>query len=318
MKQLILLILTLPIMAQAQDILLDIHGKRLADFRKFEQNLGATPEPNKYHQLQSADIAQPVIYRRKQQGMPDLLAYCYVYARDSSIEYLLYEWDQSNMPGNREDTKIPLSQVLQLIKTYNALTDQLTVKFGKSQTKGAITDTSKLDEGLQREDNWTPNDSTAVKMYTVLSTRYEQNGAVTITPTYRIRLYINNIEPSAGTGMAPLDDLKIKMLDSVAQTFFSAMAIKDYDKARSCLSVTAARVATDTRLELMSKSFSFDQPLQVWMTGVSLGTDGTPAILFQYRYASDSGTPPKELIRITFDDSNKIKGARSSIKKNIQ
>jgi hypothetical protein len=255
--------------------------------------------------------------------MPDLLAYCYFYKNDSAIDHLLYEWDKSNMPGTQEDTRLPISQVLNLRKQYNDLVALISASFGKAETKGSIEDTSQLAQGgLSRDDKWQPNDSTALATYTNLSSKYEHAGAVTTATTYRIRLYVMNIRaaasPPSSPAAAPLNETVIRSLDSVAQAFFASMAAKDFDKARTCLSASIVQSASNERLEQLSKAISFGEKIDIWMTGVQLSMDGTRYVVVQYKYASDKNAPPKDIIKITFDDTNKIKGAHASTMKRIQ
>jgi biopolymer transport protein ExbD len=44
------------------------------------------------------------------------------------------------------------------------------------------------------------------------------------------------------------------------------------------------------------------------MYGAQMGLDGSNYLMLQYKYKSDDNNPPKELIKATFDEKNKITG----------
>lgn len=139
-------------------------------------------------------IAQPEIYRRKETKVPDMVTYYFYYEKDSSIEHILYEWDETNFTGFKENSKKSEADVANFIEKYNEIYSSISNKFGESQREGDISNISLVKEGMSREDNWKPNDSTEIQLYTTLSHKYEKKGIVTINPTYRIRLYVRSIK----------------------------------------------------------------------------------------------------------------------------
>lgn len=179
----------------AQNLQLDINSKKLAYFVKLEDSLGSKEWKIDGEYMAEPGIAQPKIYRRKESTVPDMLSYCFFFEKDSSIDYVLYEWDESNFKGFKEGSKKSEAEVANFIKKYNEIYSEIANRYGESQRTGDSLDVSKVEEGSTREDNWKPDEQTKIWLYTTLSSKYEKNGLVTIYPTYRIRLYVQNTRP---------------------------------------------------------------------------------------------------------------------------
>lgn len=291
----------------AQNIQLEIHSGKLADFEKVEETLGSKKEKNQSNYISESGVAQPEIYRRRQEGLPDLIVYYYYYEKDSTIQYILYEWDISNVPGHTENTKLSNAEVVRFIQKYNDLHAQIAARYGRSETDGSLTDTSLIENGLSRRDIWKPDDTTEIEMYTALSSKYVKNGAVTINPTYHTRLFIRNIKASRQPALPELNDERVRILDSVAHGFFLAMKSKDFGKARGYIASSISKFVTDEQLGQLFQSFRFDENFDIFFKGIQMGLDGSSFYVLQYKYTSDTGTPPKEMLKVVFDSSDEIK-----------
>jgi hypothetical protein len=134
-----------------------------------------------------------------------------------------------------------------------------------------------------------------------------KNGAVTINPTYRIRLYIRNTKADRQAAMPEPNDERIRLLDAVAHGFFLAMKSKDFGKARGYIASSISKFVTDEQLGQLFQLFRFNENFDIFSKGIQMGLDGSPFYVLQYKYASDTGTPPKEMLKVVFDSSNKIK-----------
>jgi hypothetical protein len=220
---LILISFILTHFASGQNLQLDIHTNKLGDFIKLEQSHDGKEIERKSTYISERGVAQPIIYRRKEEKVPDLLSYYFYYENDSTIKYVLYEWDESNFTGFVENAKKTSAEIANFIKKYNQLYAQIAKKYGKSEQEGDLTDVSLIEKGMTRKDKWKPNDSTEIEMYTTLSNKYEKRGMVTINPTYRIRLYVRNTKTMNNNSQPQLIEEKFKALDSSSQAFFSAM-----------------------------------------------------------------------------------------------
>ena len=56
------------------------------------------------------------------------------------------------------------------------------------------------------------------------------------------------------------------------------------------------------------QNIDFDRSLILFYSGVQVGLDGSAFTLLQYKYSDDISNPPKEIIKIIFDNKNKIVG----------
>jgi hypothetical protein len=196
MRKLILVTLSfmLTYFATGQSLQLDIQTKKLQDFIKLEDSLGSKKIKSESEYMSEPGVAQPEIYKRKELKVPDMLSYYFYYEKDSSIDYILYEWDESNFTGFKEGSKKTDSEVANFIEKYNQICSEITNKYGKSQSTGDLLNISKVEEGMTREDNWQPDGNTKIQLYTTLSSKYEKKEPFTTNPTYRIRLYVRNIK----------------------------------------------------------------------------------------------------------------------------
>lgn len=294
--------------ASGQNLQLDIHAKRLRDFINIEQSLGSKKVKSESSYVSERGIAQPEIYRRKEEKVPDLLSYYFYYEKDSSIKYILYEWDESNFTGFKEDATKTNAEIANFIQKYNQLYAQVAANYGKSEQTGDLTDISLAQKGMTRTDKWRPNDSTGIEMYTTLSNKYEKRGMVTANPTYRIRLYVRNTKTTNTEAQMHLSDDKVKSLDSTSQAFFSAMKSKNFEQAKGYLSTLISKNVTNAQLEQLSQAVRFGENLELFFKGVQTGLDGSSFYILQYKYTSETNNPPKEMIKMVFDDSNKIAG----------
>ncbi len=186
--------LLLTYFAVGQNLQLDIHIKKLIDFIKLEDSLSSKKIKGESEYMSEPGIAQPEIYRRKETKVPDMLCYYFYHEKDSSIDYILYEWDESNFTGFKENSKKSQAEVANFIERYNQIYSEIAVRFGKSQSEGDFSNISLVQEGMTRKDTWKPNDNTEIELYTTLSSKYEKKGPFTVNPTYRIRLYVRNTD----------------------------------------------------------------------------------------------------------------------------
>ncbi len=187
-------LLLIAISGSSQTLELDIQKNKLADFLKIENDLGSQKiENNSYHLLRNG-VAQPIQFKRKEIGLPDLICYYFYLTKDSSIDYILYEWDDTNSKGNEENAKKTQEELKYFIDKYNELYSQIFGKFGESKSEGDLADLSKIETGnFRKKDIWNTDKNIQIELFTVLSSRYEKKGIATINPTYRIRLYIRNL-----------------------------------------------------------------------------------------------------------------------------
>lgn len=294
------------IWSYSQALELNIHKNKLSDFLKIENDLKSERVENNTTYVTPNGVAQPVLFKRKQTDLPDLIASYFYFQKDSSITHLLYEWDDKTVNG--QNPKKTSKEITSFIDKYKGLYNQISKTFGGSKSEGDLNDLSKIETGdFEKTDTWKPNDSTDIELYIILSSRYEKKGNTTINPTYRIRLDIRNRSNSPGIFAKP-DETKIKELDFVLKAFLKALQNKDFDKAKLNLSDLIISKVTNDQLETLRQNINFNDELIIFISGVQMGLDGSSYIMLQYKYKSDNSMPPKELIIVTFDEKNKITG----------
>lgn len=297
-------------LARAQSLSLDVHTGKLADHINLEKRLNSEQIENKSQYLLEQGVAQPIIYRRKQENVPDLLCYYFYYEKDSAIQYILYEWDETNFKGYMDSARKTTAEIKNYISTHDALYAQISGRYGKGEQEGDLSDISKVEEGIQRKDTWKPDDSTEIRLETGLSNKYLKNGAVTINPTFRIRLYVVNTGKSEHVREPEFNRERMVRLDTTSRRFFLAMKGKLWEEARGYLSSLVSQTVTSAQLEQLSKVVRFDEKMELLFSGPQRGLGGQSFYLLAYKYSSDTATPPEMLLKIFFDDSEKIAGIR--------
>jgi hypothetical protein len=88
--------------ATGQSLQLNIQTKKLQDLIKLEDSLGSKKIKSESEYMSEPGIAWPETYRRKESKVPDMFCYYFYYEKDSSIDYILYEWDESKFTGFRK------------------------------------------------------------------------------------------------------------------------------------------------------------------------------------------------------------------------
>ena len=299
-------LILITISTYSQGIELNIHKNKVAHFLKVEKELKSERFEDNVTYFSQKGIAQPILFKRKQSNLPDLIISYFYFQKDSIISSLHYEWNDKI--ANGQNPKKTIEEINSFIDKYKELYNQIFKTFGESKSEGDLKDLSKIETGdFEKTDTWKPDDSTDIELYTVLSSKYEKKGATTINPTYRIRLNIRNNSKNADVFTKP-DEAKIKELDIVQKAFFGELKNKNFETARLNLSNLVINKVTNEQLEMLRQNIKFNDDLILYMHGAQMGLDGASNLMLQYRYKSDDNNPPKELIKVTFDEKNKITG----------
>lgn len=292
----------------AQTIELNIHQKKMAYFLNIEKTLGSEKVETDTRYYNADGEAHVILYKRKQINLPDLVITYFYEPKDSGISSIQYEW--SDKSANESNAKKSPGEIASFINKYNELYEQISKVSGAGKSKGDISDLSTIETGhFRKEDSWSPNDSTQIEMYMVLSSKYEKKGISTTVPTYRIRLNISNRKKDAPSFSKP-DEAKIKELDTTFKTFLTHLHSRNFEKARLSISDKVVNNITDVLLEKASQNIKTDDELIIFMTGTQMSPDGSSLLFVQYKYKSDTNMPPKELLNVMFDEKNKIIGMK--------
>jgi hypothetical protein len=175
----------------SQNIILDFHKKNLADFINVEKSLNSQRVIDSSTDYVSGDdLAQPVLFRRTEKHLPDLIVY-YYFKKDSTLADILYEWDEKNCKNYNDTAIISQQEITAFIDKYKELYDEISKVYGEGSKDGDLDTYSKTKE-VERQDVWETKDNTEIELYITLSSEYSKSAFATINPTYRIRLYIKN------------------------------------------------------------------------------------------------------------------------------
>ena len=175
----------------------DIKSKTIDYARGYEKTVNGIPADATSDYLSGPGIGQPVVYRRKEKLLPDLLVYYFPNTKDSTINYILYEWDEANFTKSRQAVRQPLEKLKPYIDKYLRIKVQAEARFGKGETGGSANDPALIETGKFKLKDGFAKDGVTVEMYVILSNKQETNGIVSILPTHRIRMYVRSpiVEP---------------------------------------------------------------------------------------------------------------------------
>ena len=288
----------------------DIHNTSLEEYIQIEERLGSEKIPTTSNHVSFSGNAQPIKFQRKEKIIPDLITYLHFKKKDSTISKVLYEWDVRHFKKTKE-LNVKQSKKVQkaLIRKFNELEKKIIKLYGEPVSEGDLSDIKQTNQkgGLNKKDIWKPNDSTEIEMYTAISNYYEKKGAVIIAPTHRIRLYIRNI--NKGNVITPkLDEKQLDTLKTLSSEFIQALRQKDLVKSKEYLSELILKKITDEQLNILIENLDFDREMELIYSGIKTGLNGSVFTMLQFKYKDDISSPPKEQIKVIFDDKNKVVG----------
>jgi hypothetical protein len=292
----------------AQEIITEIRAKKVSYFINIENKLKSELFDTNQTYMSMDDSAQPIIYRRKEKNIPDLLVHYSFSKKDSIINNVLYEWDAYNFEKQDNNQKTENFEK-SLIEKYKNLKKSLINKFGQPETKNNYSNLAKYEQKnfFEENSNWKPNDSTEIEMYAVVSNHYENKGAVTINPTHRIRLYIRNIKKKIEP---KLDEKVIAIANQNFENFISKVKENNFAEAKLFLSDIVLQKVTENQLIELRKQIDFENKLVQYFRGFQMAFTGENYLMLQYKYDNEKIEVPKSLIKVIFDEKNKILGVQ--------
>lgn len=288
----------------------DIHNTSLNEYIQIEENLESERIPTTSNHVSFSGDAQPIKFQRKEKIIPDLITYLYFKEKDSTMSKVLYEWDVRHFKKTNE-LNVKQSKKFQkaLIRKFIELERELIKLYGEPKSEGDLSDLKQANQkgGLKKNDKWIPNDSTEIEMYTVVSNFYEKRGMATTTPTHRIRLYIRNTKKEEK--ITPnLDDKRLDSINGISRNFITSLKDGNFNDSKNYLSDLIIDQVTDEQLKALTSEIDFDRELELTYSGIQMGLNGEAFTILQYKYKDDQNSPPKEMIKVIFDDKNTIVG----------
>ncbi|MHA6281178.1 hypothetical protein ACXYMT_13435 [Salinimicrobium sp. CAU 1759] len=308
MKNLIIVFLFISVSALGQEFNLDIHNTSLSEYLRMEANLGSERITTTSNHVSFSGDAQPIKFLRKEKILPDLITYYFFKEKDSTMSSIRYEWDVYNFEKQQNNQKSKEFEKA-LIDKYKKLKENISKDYGQPEVKRNYSNISRLDSlnTFVESSTWKPNDTTEIEMYATVSNYYENRGSSVINPTHRIRLYVKNQSKEEKTS-PKLDEKKLSELDEVKNDFFQALSSGDLEKSRDYLSDLIKNNVTDEQLNMLISNLKFEHETELIFSGVQIGLNGGVFISLQYKYADDKSSPPSEMVKLVFDDKDKIAG----------
>jgi len=307
MKNIIIGFLFISTSVFGQEFNFDIHNTSLAEYLKMEKKLGSEKILTNSNHLSFSGNAQPIKYLREEKVIPDLTAFYFFKKADSTMSYVLYEWDVYNFEKQDNNQKSEKFEKA-LIAKYKELKKDISIDFGQPATKSKYSNLADYyqESFFEEKSNWKPNDSTEIELYAVASNYYEKNGPVTINPTHKIRLYIRNKTKLEDTPIPKLNDKKLSKLEKIKTGFFEALEAKDLSKSREYLSDLIRETVTDQQINILIDNIYFEKETELIYSGNQMGLNGSMLTVLQYKYSDDIASPPSEMIKLIFDDKDKV------------
>ncbi|WP_417369008.1 hypothetical protein [Flavobacterium beibuense] len=289
--------------AQEPNIETEIKNKKADYYISFEQKIKSEPYESNTNFI--TPYAQPLIFKRKEKDIPDLLVYYYFTKNDSIVKKILYEWDVNNFEDEENNPK-PQSFQKKMIKKYNSILSTITSKYGESTSTGSLDDLSQAatENGIKKSDEWNTNDTEA-ELYITLSNYYNKEGIITTPTTHKIRYYLK--ETAKQNAQASIHE-KQTALDSNFKKFITSVENNNFEEAKNLCSQKIRHSITQELINQIKPTLTGDSKLTPYMAGMQIMQDGNSYPMIKYKYENDTNTPPVKLVNVFFDNDNTILG----------
>jgi len=291
--------------AFGQEIVYDIHNTTLEDCIKFEESIGSELIPTTSNHISFSGEAQPINFKRLEEIIPDLIVFYKFKESDSTLTSILYEWDVSNF--DKRDNNKQSAEIQEGVKEkYYELKSKLLKEFQKVEIDSNYSNIARFDPEniFEQSCNWEPNDSTSIELYSTVSNFYKKEGASTINPVHRIRLYIKNKERKKEPPI--LDDKRKSDLDSLTFRFFDSIKKSEFEISKELLSEAIRSQATKEVLKQIYNSIEDVSNFELSATGIQYGMDGKSYTILNYsRIEKDENTNVNNF-KVVFNDKNEI------------
>jgi hypothetical protein len=169
---------------------------------------------------------------------------------------------------------MPITFEKALIARYNEIVNDVSKRYGKSQQTGSLNNINSINEsrGLNRTDTWEPNDSLKIYAYITVSNYYKKDQFITINPTHKIRVYVNNLKPEKPQS---LDSTQIKVLDATFNNLLQLLSTENFEEAKKAFSPIIIETVTNDILKQVKQNIKFDKKLELFMNGFQFLQDET-------------------------------------------
>jgi len=286
--------------ASAQDIQLNIHGRKMREFINLEQKLGGELFEREMDRPVARGMATPLTYKRRETGIPDLTVTYTFSSKDSLIDYINYEWEMNNFEQLTKKQLLGLQKAM--ISKHQLLADHLHQKLGEGRKNGNLNDLHKMNNkgGLRSNEFWKPNDTLMVDLFALFSNYKDEEPPIFARPKNTVSVLVSKtIKPvKPVTRAEPLHK---------AQKNFGEFMLKlgtgDEEGAKGLLSLQIRDKMTSAMLKTI-KALIKPEPFNLYDYDAVL-INKVSYLIIDYAYANDN-EDPSEVVRATFDNTGLI------------
>lgn len=286
-----------------QSIQLDLKDISLDQLLEIEHSLNSQRIENTSNYISSKALAQPIIFKRKSEIIPDLEVQYFFYEADSAMHKILYEWDLSNFEKERDNPQ-DSTFLMAMINQFNSLNRLIDSTFQSSSSTDATLDLETItngSRGMKITNEWSPNQSLEITNHMTLKNKFKKTNSISTFPTvHKIRLYVEKIIPDPNAQLNP------KLKENLE--FISKSFIKDTkenpEESLKYLSSFIREKTTSKEMNALKSLFDDCKSFKVSSTGTEIGQD----YQFPFIILSTKSKSEKKVMnfKFVFDDKDKI------------
>ncbi len=288
----------------------DIVDKKLSYFISQEDKLGSKIFVNSANHISGKGIAQPVIYEREEENLPNLLVYYFYYESDSTIDYILYEWDEINFIGY-DSAKVKSREELNFyVERFKILKKGFVSKFGESEGWGSI-DEEKIESGsFVRSDEWNRQEKTNLDL-SISITNHVKEDRFSMHPYHRIRLYVKNPPKRESSSLPAISDSLLTESKLLLDLLLENLKNEKIEKIREFFSETVNNQISEEQIKALRREINFDKKLNLFYYGYQANLNMDYFLVLFYNYDMNTGSEIKEGVKLILDVNNEVVGLQT-------
>lgn len=299
-----------------QKINYDIHNTSLKQYFELEKKSNSEELEQPSKNFMPNNEIDAIQFITKEKSIPDLITTYTFKKSDSTILEIEHEWDVYNFEKQDNNKKSPEFES-EMIEKYKSLKTDATKIFGPPIVKRNYSNISMRDSinTFIESSKWHPNEETEIELYATISNYYEKAEFTTINPVHRIRLYIRNTKKEENSEEKLSKD-KIASLDKVFKKYYGLLQDGKITESKELLSNLIKDDTTNEMLQGLIENLNLSSDIELYLVGKDIMPDGRIFIGLQYKYSNDFSDTPQELIKVLFDEKDKIVGINPLTKSN--
>jgi len=275
----------------------ELDGK-VAPYLVMEQKMGSTNFPGKISLRKTTGKVQSLAFKRKENGIPDLLVTYTFTEKDSVLKGIDYEWNPIYADSARKD--MPKQIQKRMVKKYQELMLMFFSKLGKRDEIGDLRDLSHLDDlwGISQRNKWVYNDTTDIYLVSRFVNWHILPEGDTVRPTNMIRLSLKRIPKLPPLTLAEMEIPRKRFAD-----FMTSLRSNDLEAARLFFGGGLTKGVDQKSFDRL-RAF-FKPGALTASSGRIEAIDGEINLVINYIYEDDI-KDIKEMFRVIYDNDYKI------------